>query len=574
MNHHNDIDGQETAYFSEPNYSNVAPEFAFPEQDGITPLGYDKGVYFYYSHAARQVVAMSADKHTKNAMLSLASLAHYWENTRFASRKGINWEGAVADLIDKCRQAGIYNPDKIRGRGAWIDGDKAVLHLGDRLICAGQEIPLTIPGSPFIYEAAQSLSIATASSLSASEAIWLVKVCNLLRWERPVYGKFLAGWIALAPICGALKWRPSIWVTGGPGSGKSYIRENIMARVLGNIALPVQSKTTEAGIRQSLGSDARPVLFDEAEREDQASAARMQSVLDLVRQSSSEGGAEIVKGTGTQTGAKRYRIRSMFAFQSINVGLQYGADESRVSVLTLREPAKNDPNAQQAFADLEATVFERLTPEFSAGLIARSVALIPIIRANAEIFATVIASGNGTRRLGDQVGTLLAGAYSLHSSNIVTPEQAAEFIGREEWKRELVEDGEKDEEQLLARLMEGVIQVDSSRHQVGKLLEGARSEVEDKSLPPLPFSRRTLRDNGIAIGEDINHKYHGGVMISNNHGSIKKILAGTQWDAKWNKALLRLPGAISVGPERFTSTRVSRSVWLPFSVVFPGDNQK
>ena len=211
-----------------------------------------------------------------------------------------------------CRDIGIYDPDRLRGRGAWIDDGKALLHLGNRIICNGADLGLIVPGSRYVYESARPLSVISAPPLQTQDAYWLMKISAQLRWERPVYAKLFAGWTAIAPICGALAWRPSIWITGGPGSGKSWLRENIMATCLGNVALAVQSKTSEAGIRQSLGSDARPVLFDEAEREDHQAAQRMQAVLDLVRQSSSEGGAEIIKGTGNQTGAKRYRIRSMF----------------------------------------------------------------------------------------------------------------------------------------------------------------------------------------------------------------------------------------------------------------------
>jgi putative DNA primase/helicase len=89
----------------------------------------------------------------------------------------------------------------------------------------------------------------------------------------------------------------------------------------------VQSKTTEAGIRGALGSDARPVVLDEAETQNEPDRARMQQVLDLARQGSSEGGSTILKGT-REGGSRHYRIRSCFAFASVNLGLTQAADES------------------------------------------------------------------------------------------------------------------------------------------------------------------------------------------------------------------------------------------------------
>ena len=53
--------------------------------------------------------------------------------------------------------------------------------------------------------------------MTQAEAHRFVQIYESLRWESPVYGKLCAGWVFLAPICGALDWRPHIWVTGEPG---------------------------------------------------------------------------------------------------------------------------------------------------------------------------------------------------------------------------------------------------------------------------------------------------------------------------------------------------------------------
>ena len=556
----------------EADYINSQPSEPSPiissPSEGITPLGHDRGTFYYLSRSAQQVFALTADKHTKNNMLAMASLPHYWEYTNFVSDKGaIKWDEAIDNLMRACRDIGIYDPDRIRGRGAWLDQGNALLHLGNRILCNGTDIGLSVPGSPYVYESAKPLSVISAPPLRTLDANMLIKISSQLRWERPVYAKMFAGWIALAPICGALKWRPSIWITGGPGSGKSWLRENIMATCLGNVALAIQSKTTEAGIRQSLGSDARPVLFDEAEREDQQAAQRMQAVLDLVRQSSSEGGAEIVKGTGNQSGAKRYRIRSMFAFQSINVALLHQADESRVTVLSLREPVKNDPGALERFADLEATVAERLTPEFSAGLIARSVALIPTIRANAETFARAIAAGHGTRRLGDQIGTLLAGAYSLHSTRLITPEEAAEFVAREEWSDQTPADDEKDEMRLLRTILALRVRVGNADMPVSRLVEAAQRLEAGEGLPAPELAQRVLSETGVKFASRENMP---GIYISTNHQALRTALKGTPWDAGWSRALLRIEGATNSGHGvRFGLGATSKATWIPMSILDP-----
>src|SRR3546814_3722369 len=81
---------------------------------------------------------------------------------------------------------------------------------------------------------------------------------------------------AIAVICGALNWRPHVWLTGSSGSGKSWLLDNVIRPLIGAIAVYCQSNSTEAGIRQTLATDARPVLFDEAESEDAKAQVRIQ----------------------------------------------------------------------------------------------------------------------------------------------------------------------------------------------------------------------------------------------------------------------------------------------------------
>ncbi len=534
-------------------------------EEGIVPLGHDRGTFFYLSRAARQVFALPAQQHTKSHFLAMASLPHYWARTQFIGEKGkIDWDAAADHLMRSCRDIGIYDPERIRGRGAWHDDGRAVLHLGDRLIVDGIPVPsLTLPGSRHVYEAGLPMLRDIPAPLPSADAHRLVKICASLNWEKPIHGTLLAGFLAVAPICGGLAWRPSIWLTGRSGSGKTFVYENIIAACLRGYALFVQSKTSEAGIRQRLASDARPVAFDEAEAEDTASQQRIQAVLDLIRQSASESGGEIVKGSANQSGARSYRIRSSFALVSINVSLQHAADESRISVLTLR-PSDGTHAAAERFAALNAEVQSTLTPAFAASLIARSARLLPTIRANAETFAHAVALRLGSRRAGDQLGALLAGAYSLHSDGRITPEQAADYVARQAWDATTAET-EPDETRLLAHLTQHRLRVawgngGATEATVGALIEAALGRDE---RIPADAAERTLRETGMRTDP-------GGLFVSNTHPALAAILKGTPWHAQWGRALVRLPGAEwTKKPLKFAFAHVAKPVFIPMSAIDP-----
>ena len=557
-------DEDHDAGLSEPDLAPAAP---------FRSLGHDRGTFFFLTTRGEQVLAFPGrDLSREGVLMQLASWNWWMEPERFGDGKGgVKLKDAADRLIADGYRVGIYDPDRIRGRGAWLDDKKAVLHLGDRLIVNGRTHALELDGSRYIYEAARALALPEADPLSNGEANRLVKLCNRLSWERPVSGTLLAGWIALAPICGGLKWRPSIWLTGGSGSGKSTVQTGIVAATLGGMALYVLSNTSEAGIRQALTSDARPVVFDEAERDDAAAQIRFKAVLDLVRQSSSEGGGEIVKGTQNQAGVRRYRIRSCFMFSSINVGLQHQADENRVTVLSLSKPRLDN----KAFAKLEEDIAEALTPAFAAGLLARSVWLLPIIRANAETFARAVSQHLGSRRAGDQLGSLLAGAYSLHSDRLITAEEAAKYVAKHQWTDAAPEDVLTDEQRLLAFITQHRVRVSLGamppvETTLGRLIEAA--DGRDEAAVPPAAARAQLQQSGIkwvprfdADGQQVAS----GFSIANNHPVIEAMLKITPWATAWHRTLSRLPGATNADNKvvRFGPGAVSKATYLPMEVL-------
>jgi len=295
-------------------------------------LGMDDGIMRYMPDNGQHIVSLAPGAHTKLNLIQLAPL-NAWE-TVFPAKNGTDWDAAANALIQLSQSLPRFDPRSVRGRGCWIDGESVVYHAGDTLSVAGKSHQIPNFPSDYIYEAGLRINIDEAKSATNAEAARLIHLCDSLSWEQPLYGKLIAGWMALAPICGAMQWRPHIWVTGSAGSGKTWIMGNIIAPLLGRSAIFVQGNTTEAGIRGQIGCDALPVMFDEAEAENNRAASRMEGVMELARQASSESGAGIIKGT-QNGGSITYMVRSMFCFSSIGVAAVKKADTSRISVLSL-----------------------------------------------------------------------------------------------------------------------------------------------------------------------------------------------------------------------------------------------
>jgi len=530
-----------------------------PEADFIC-LGFDNDAFYYQPHSTGQVTRLSRSAHTGTNLCAIAPL-RYWE-TLYPSKMGVNWTAAASSLFEKQSQAGIYSPDRIRGRGAWWDQKQSVLHLGDRLVVNGvnRSVADGIPSSRYLYQRLGNLrGPGNAKPLTDAESYVLAELAERFHWEVPASGLLIAGWVALAPICGALDWRPHIWLTAGAGSGKSAVLDRFISPLLGDLSLLVAGNTSEAGLRQTLRADALPVVFDEAESNERLDQQRMQSVLSLARVASTESRAQTIKGTA-EGDAQRYTIRSMFLMSSIATALKQGADKSRFAQLTLRNPNEM-PKAERIkhWEDLERDLDKYITEHIGQRLQARTISLIPIIRQSIKIFSRAASEAFDSQRLGDQYGTLLAGAWSLQSSQVVTRDQAWALIEQNNWEPYSQATEIPDEQRCLQHILQHQLRVEADKtvtRSINELVDAAALRIVDSDITSA-VAQAVLGRNGIKSDD-------GCVVISNTSKHIAAILSDTAWSNCWPTVLSRLPGAIKNGVTRFKGmSGTSRSVSIP-----------
>ena len=535
-----------------------------PEGQHFSCLGFDQDAYYYQPHSTGQVVRLSRSAHTGTNLVALAPLA-YWD-TLHPGKSGTNWVAAASELFTAQAAIGVYDPTRIRGRGAWRDGSRSILHLGDRLIVDGSDHPVArrLNASPYLYQRLRTLrGPAGTEPLSDPEALEIANIAERFHWEVPASGMLLAGWVTLAPIGGALDWRPHAWLTAAAGSGKSAILDRYVRVLLSDMGLIVSGNTTEAGIRQALRADALPVVFDEAESNEKSDQMRIQSILSLARVASSESHAQTLKGT-PEGDAQRFSIRSMFLLSSIATGLRQGADKSRFAQLTLRShhdipKAERLAHWEQLDRDLERII----TDDMARRLQARTVGLIPMIRQAVRTFTRAAAERFDSQRLGDQYGTLLAGAWSLQSSAPPTDEQARQMISQSEWEAYSQATEVPDERRCLVVILQHQIRVEAERvltRSIGELVDIAAHHAGDHEISP-SLAQATLGRHGLKVND-------GSLMVSNTANAIAAILRDTAWVNCWPAMLLRLPGAQRAGCVRFGGAgAVSRAVCLPLEAL-------
>lgn len=533
-----------------------------PEIPPFRSLGYLAGVYYYYSRGEQAVVALQAGGHSKKNLYRLA-LHSYWV-IKFAGKKDDFDENAAASaLMAACQETGIFSIKFVRGRGVWMDKKSPVIHYGDRVTIEGKDYkPFLTPGK-MIYELAEPLGFQPCNPISDNDGIKLQELMSHLRWQTADQHKWFTGWLVCAIMGGALSWRPHIWLTGGAQSGKTTL-SGIMTKILGGNCLYIKSVSTEAGIRQTLKADCLAIVMDEAEREDAASHSRLQSVLTLARQASSDDDAKIVKGTPTGN-ALNYHIRSPFCLSSINSNLVQAADKGRFTNIEL-SGIKLSGDEYDKWKD---KVENLLTEAYVQAFYSRIFSMVPIITSNAKELARAIERKTGDRRLGDQYGALLAGYLSLGKNELLTEESAKLEIEDLDFESEKEKaQGINDQHRLLNKIMQYVMRVPKDRG-FEDMTVGEMCQKVYKAGLNFEECERALGNAGIkVVGNQI--------AIANDNDNLGDILKTSQWPQNWSQTLRRLAFA-TASPTNvyFSASCKVRATMLPVDkVLFEDDGNQ
>ena len=219
-----------------------------------------------------------------------------------------------------CRLKGGFDPSWVRGRGVYLDSKRNVV------VNWGQSVP---EDAKYIYVCHLPLEVSSDSNQEADPHKFLT-FFKLFNWEAQSAAYLLLGWVVTAVICGVLKWRPHVFISGAKNTGKTTL-VGALRGLLDSVAIVLDGQSTEAGIRQKVGPDSRPIILDEFESDQ--NVGRMKQVIKLVRSASS---ADYVIARGTPEGkALEFCIRSSFLLAAINPLTVTAADRSRIVILPL-----------------------------------------------------------------------------------------------------------------------------------------------------------------------------------------------------------------------------------------------
>lgn len=399
---------------------------------GIELRGVDQnGLYHVYSREQGEVVTLSLQEITSSkGLLRLCSDYNWWVSYYFKGGKRSTAKEFLA-LPAGAYLMGIMNEKpRLRqaleyGAGFFFNREgRPIYHDGDALVANGHRLPV----SAFNERGAYLRRVPTyfdtpwdeIPPVSAEERAGLIDVFNLFTFVDPMHREVLMGFVKLGIASGALDVRPMIWLVAGPDTGKSTILEEVLYPLIPAIAGFASKETTEPGIRQTLGVDARPFLFDEA-------AEIRPTIMTMIRTAYSTKRLTTVKG-GADGQANEYRPRGMAVLASVMEGIDpnkdAGQDASRFMVLRM---TKVDAVANLKDKDRDAYFAANVLPKikrFCTGVIGeklmketiRDVDLIlEVVQAFRQIVTQYVGEIGG--RDVKNYGTMLAGAWLLRNGD-------------------------------------------------------------------------------------------------------------------------------------------------------------
>ena len=516
---------------------NTTPEFKIEktqiqtksiEEPFFRFLGYSDDLHYFLLTKERIVVSINRSGFTSSKILQLAPLT-FWTLYDFVTPNGNIKVTQAQDWIQtKSQEIGRFDSLKIRGTGVWRDDNKFVLNTGSFL-----EFP---NGKKLEYHEFKSKYFYVSSSITFdelgekesdfAEGMQLQALFDSQKWVSKKSGLACLGWSLIAPMAGALTWRPHIWIEGKKGTGKSYVLENLMERLLGSFVFKGSGGSTESAVRRSVRNTALPIILDEMKITVKNDENKIYEKLNLARDASSDISA-IRAVTARDGGVDLFVVRSMFCFSSDQPPQIDHAIDSRI----LRAELKSVPNEELAEftknkkKDSKIWISCLKNPEkYRKRMFNRIERITKDIQFLSDYFLSI----TGNQRESDNWSPIIASIWHLtNDGELQGTKEGNEFLKK--WESYLTEEKESlnpDEDSVIENILGYSINLElGKRLTVSEIL----TNYEHDSI-----ERKELERNGIKLSEKENI-----VMICKKNPMITRMLNNTTFEKNYDAQIKR-----------------------------------
>jgi len=514
------------------------------DNGGFIALGYDGDCNIVWSNR-RSCIARITGASDRLKLKSLFGAA--WIEQNFikidakGNHTGINWEELNSAIAEDCSDAGVYSDDMVRGAGVWLnEEDQIIVNSGELEMASGGKYERI--GSHVYSKEFNFGNIFEYESATDSEVAELYQAMSSFNFKQKSDLNFIFGFMCASFLCGSLEWRPHLCLTGKRATGKSTM-DNIFANIFGKYALHIEGDSSEAGIRQHLGFDARPVIIDEFGAEDDSRSSQLNTakVIRLMRSACSNMGTGTLRGTAGGEGTS-FNVKFMAMISGTTPPPFTAADSSRIVTIELNPVTQEGKEKglpillsdRRRLQELGMKMFRRMVENYSSFSI------------NLETFRKVLMTG-GTARAADTLGTLLSATATMLSGRELSEKEVTAIMKEVNLVTHDEDQNHLDEADVLEHLLSTMIQYEIEEKVHGKVEKSRRNQnVKNMVRDISKGSEQTafvLAQHGMRV-EVKDSKVWVFISSSKKHVQLNKLFSGTRWESGgWGKQLNRIESA-------------------------------
>lgn len=502
----------------------------------IEPLGVIDDRFYYMSSENPQPIKILGHNHTEKYLYNLVPDKFWWmknfpkfdkDDENKEDPIGVDWVRAGTNLMKRGLKKGRYELSNVRSSGVWEDSGKYYYHNGFTLYDGKKEVDIFAGNLDKHYVMGKSChALDKKQQLTEAERANLLEIFGTISTKTQQHGLLLLGWLVTAPIAGALPWRPHIWLTGESSQGKSWTMENIMGVVLNGFCIRPQGDSTEAGIRQAVGNQALPLIFDEFETDDIRTSNRTEGVISLARQASTPSDGDIMRGTTTGS-AMTFSPNFAMCVAGINPNLSHKQDKNRWTVIEF----SGDRASEEQFKKIQKISQQTLTSDFSRKMVSYVFHHIDVYIENFNTIESYLRAKKFKSHFCRQYASLLAGLVLILYPESVDTESLEAYLNKFNFTEFLEQSGEDDPEIFRESLLSSMIRIDSSESLT--LAEVINKSTMTKDCP----YQKILKRYGIKSGVGCFF------VKRTSNKNFQNIFKDSKWKNNWHIALTRIKGS-------------------------------
>lgn len=489
-------------------------------KEGFKCLGFKDTIDYVWSNSRQCLFTLDSKDCTTNTYIKMVGLKYlesfYGKYNSKGQLMGLDLNKLTGEISEKCVEEGIFNLKNKFGFGIFLDpSDKDHLIINSEMIWGtnpeftgervyGKNIFANIKDLDFTPD------IEPATIEESKEWLELLKTWNYKRGLQDALMVF--GWSVTAPFAGCLDWASHFSLTGEQGTGKSTT-EKTLANFMGEFALEFDGQSSEAGIRQKVGSSSCVVLIDESESD----SKKIANTLTFFRTASS--GGIVAKGTSDQEGLD-FKLKLSGMIAGIVPPALNPADMSRfLRIELLPKGEKIHP----LLLDIEKQ------NQIGKKMIMYIVKNFKTFKSVSLKIRKLLLSDHNNSRYADTFTNILAGAYiSLNHND--SDEGIKEFMKQFDFDKEKTAMESKDHDNLLNKLLKSSLRGEKGTYSIIEMINVATNniDVSDEMKERRKDFRRTLGRYGFKV-ELVDNTYH--LYISTKDDNFVKLLRNSKFDS-------------------------------------------